>query len=235
MRMISDYQDQLQTILHSQGNEFIKREYSAKIEENFSYLYALNVIARRIELVKFFDTQYFSIAYSCLIESFSLVLDNHSRGSSLVLRSALENFLKNVVQIAGNNSYRINDRSYSANQQTLESIIDNEYPDKYRELFKKTNAQMNRIYGILSGLSHSLTPESQNNMLSFFSDSKTISRDRIDFVFDNMKLVLEYIFTSSLLISRTSLELWDRSTLKDVLSLVYGTKRTANTLLLFSP
>ncbi|GAS82374.1 hypothetical protein [Paenibacillus amylolyticus] len=235
MRLIQDYQDQLQTILHSQGNEFIKTEYGVIIEVNFSYLYALNLIARRIELERFFNTQYFSIAYSCLIESYSLALDNHSRGSALVLRSALENFLKSAISVAGNGSYIINDRSYSANKKTLELIIDDVYPEKYKVIFKRTTDQMNRIYGILSGLSHSLTPESQNNMLSFFSDVKTVSRDRLNFVFNNMKLVFEYIFTSSLLVARSSLELWERSTLKDILSLVYGTKRTAKTLLLFVP
>ena len=234
MILKDDCNTQLQKILRNTNSDLIKNYNTTNIEKCFSYLYIINFISKKIELKRFFKTKYYIVSYSCLIESFVLLLENYPRGSSLVLRSALENFIKSVIEISGEGKYPINDRSYGENRKTLDKLIEQEYPQKYREIFKRTNAQMHSTYGKLSGLSHSLTPESQNNLLEFFSDVNVLNKENIDNVFNKLLSILEYIFMCSLLISRSSLENWERSNLNEILGFTFGKKRTANLLELFS-
>jgi hypothetical protein len=234
MRLRTDCTSQLQTVFDKINNETVRQNYSEIIEKCFSYLYVINYLTGRVELKRFFSNISFNVSYSCLIESFILLLENYPRGSALVLRSALENFVKSIIEVSGEGRYSINDRAYSENRKTINTLIEQEYPPKYHELFKKTNDQMQNIYGHLSGLSHSLTPESQNNLLGYFSDASVINQANLNAVFGKFLNVLDCIFICSLLLSRGSLELWERDSLEEVLSIVFGKKRTTNLLMLFT-
>lgn len=233
--MQQDCFEQFKQVTSNINNKSIIETHSEDVKKAFSYLYIINFISKKVELKRFFNTTYYNVSYSCLIECFTLLLEGYPRGSALVLRSSLENFVKSVIEVVGQGTYSINDRSYSVNRQTLDNIIENEYPEKYKALFKRTNAQMHNLYGKLSGLSHSLTPESQNNLLKFFSDISITSKDNIDTVVEKFLSILEYIFQASLLVARTSLEVWERGNLEEVVSFVFGKKRSASTLTLFTP
>lgn len=234
MILEKDCENQLQTIIKFINTDSVINYNNSDIQRCFSFLYTINFLSKRIELKHLFNTKAFIVSYSCLIESFILLLENYPRGSSLVLRSALENFIKFVIEISGEGKYSINDRSYGENRKTLDKVINSEIPVKYQKIFMTTNAQMHHVYGKLSGLSHSLTPESQNNLLKYFSDSDLMITRNIDTVITYTISVLEYIFTCSLLVSRSSLERWDRADLNEIIGSIYGKKRTKKLLELFS-
>ncbi|MEK4181357.1 hypothetical protein NSQ61_17970 [Aeribacillus sp. FSL K6-1121] len=234
MILTEDCQRQLDSILKLINTDQVINYNFPDIKKGFSYLYVINYLSKRVELKRFFNTTYYHVSYSCLIEAFHLILENYPRGSALVLRSGLENFLKHTIEISGEGNYKINDRSYTANMNTLEKIINKEVQEKYRKLFRRTNAQMFTVYRELSGLSHSLTVESKSNILRYFTDVKMINKQNIDFVIEKLVVTLEYLLICSLLISRSSLEKWVRDNLNEILRVAFGQKRTEKFLQLFS-
>ncbi|KYC62070.1 MAG: hypothetical protein SOI41_02700 [Heyndrickxia coagulans] len=234
MILKEDYQDQLNILVKNIEGNMVFSYKRSELERCFSFLYLINFLSKRVELKRFFDSKACLVSYSCLIEAFMLLIENHPRGSSLVIRSAIENFIKNIIKITGGGEYYINDRSYGENIKTLNSIIENHVPEKYKPLFNKTTAQISRLYYLLSGLSHSLTPESEKILLNYFSDTRSINTENIDTVTDNYLSALEHIFTLSLLICRNSLEIWERENLEEIFRIVYGKKRTQTLLQLFS-
>lgn len=234
MILKEDCQKQFEMVLEGIKCELIKEYKLEDIEKCFSYLYIVNYVSKKYVLRNFFKHIAFNVSYSCLIESFLLLLENHPRGSALVLRSALESFLKGIIETAGQGKYTINEKSYVANKNTMDKVIEEEIPDKYQGIFKATNSQMYTVYGKLSGLSHSLTTESQRNLLLYFSDTINLNKPIIDSVFEKLIVVLDSIFLSCLLITWSSLEKWERVELKEVLKVVFGEKRAEKTLDLFS-
>ncbi|HEK9101992.1 TPA: hypothetical protein SUB30_003392 [Bacillus pseudomycoides] len=234
MILKEDCRNQLEIVLKDIKCELIKESKIEEIEKCFSYLYIVNFVSKKYVLRNFFKNTAFNVSYSCLIESLVLLLENHPRGSALVLRSALENFLKSIIETAGEGQYKINEKSYLANKNTMDKVIEDKFPDKYQMMFKTINNQMYTVYGKLSGLSHSLTTESQRNLLLFFSDTNNLNKPSIDSVFEKFLAVLDCIFTSCLLIVWRSLENWERGELKEVLLVVFGGKRTEKMLSLFS-
>lgn len=234
MKLKDDCRGQLKVVLKGINCEAVKKYNMVGVEKCFSYLYAINFLSKKIVLRSFFSNTAYNVSYACLIESFKLLLENHPRGSALVLRSALENFLKSIIETAGQGHYEIHEKSYLANKNTMDKLIGNIFPSKYQQMFKTTNTQMYTAYGKLSGLSHSLTTASKENLLLYFSDTSHLNEKIIDNVFGNFLAVLEYIFSSCLLITWSSLENWEREELKEVLLVVFGEKRTEKMLILFS-
>ena len=90
---------QFAKILATSRSEMMKSKYSEELAEIFFFFFSINYLRNKVETKRYFNTTYFKITYSCLLESYSLILNNYPRGSSLVLRSALENFIKHVINI----------------------------------------------------------------------------------------------------------------------------------------
>lgn len=229
MSYYEDAINQLQLITENYGNKEIKEVYQKEIEKVFLGIYIINYLSNRIELEKFFDYQYYKVSFSCLLESFSLILSNHPRGSSLVLRSALENFIKYIIEVSNslkNIKYPINDRSYSENKKNLECIIKDYYNDDLKQNSISLNSQMETYYKKLSGLSHSLTSESKNNVISYFSDIKILNNDNLKIVFDKFLNIIKQMFGFCIIICEPSLKNWDSYDLNKVLRIVFGKSRT---------
>lgn len=224
-----DINIQIDDIFNKIGNEEVKKQYREELKKIFFNIYAINYIKNKPETNKYFNTEYFKITYSCLLESYSLILNNYQRGAGLVLRSSLENFIKHIIDIVNSihqKKYDINDRSYSCNKSTLEKIIDNELKDDFGEISKAINSQMERIYRKLSGLSHSLTIESKSNILDYIFDLDSINNKNIELVINNYKEVSKLIFSLSVIICEPSLKLWEKNQLETVLRWVFGTRKT---------
>ena len=216
---------QLERILEHNGNKGIVNLYQKEIEKIFCGIYIINYISNRIEFRNLFNSDYFEVSFSCLMESFSLILNNYPRGASLVLRSSLENFIKFIIQ-AANNDFKINDRSYTANKTTLDEIIKTQYSEELRDQSISLNSKMEGIYSSLSGLSHSLTPESKNNTMDYFSDLNIVNKEYICIVLEKTSEVITQMFSFCIIICQPSLKIWDSWDLQKIFRMVFGKSKT---------
>lgn len=229
---MSYYEDatcQLKSILNGYTNEEIKTTYKKDLEKIFLCLYAINYIQGRTEVKGNFNCDYYRISFSCLIESFSLIINNHPRAASLVLRSGLENFIKFIIFInnkKNDENYSINSRSYTANKNTLSCIIDKKYSAFFRDETNSLNSKMEAEYKKLSALSHSLVPESKDNTMKFLSEIKTLNKKNTEVVLEKIKKVELYIFSFCIILCKTSLKNWQSDELGKILRLVFGKPRT---------
>lgn len=230
---MSYYEDaikQLNLILDTKINRNINEKFNDKIEKVFLKIYALNYISNRIEICEKFQCNYFKISFSCLMESFSLVLNNYPRGASLVLRSSLENLIKYIISTYNSDeeAYNIDDRSYTSNKVTLQKIIDNNYNNDLNKKCTTINSQMERDYKRLSALSHSLVPESATNTFKYFSDMNIINNDIIIEVLDKLNDVLKYIFSFCMIVCQNSIKKWETTNLIKIVRLVFNENTTNN-------
>lgn len=229
---MSYYEDaisQLDLLLKTNGNNEIKNNFKTKIEKVFLRIYTINYIANRIEVKDKFDSDYFKISFSCLLESYSLVLNNYPRGALLDLRSSLENFIKYVIYILNNSNgftYFINDRSYTANKGTLDEIIDKIYDDILKSECTSLNSKMENEYKRLSGLSHSLVPESKNNIINYFSDIKILNEDNINIALEKIANIAEFIVSFCIIVCQPSIKNWESSELQKLFRLSFGKRKT---------
>lgn len=234
MSYYEDAIEQLQLIFKNKGNENIKTVYGAKLEKIFLGIYAINYLSNRIEIESLFISNYYNVSFSCLLESFSVIINNYPRGSSLVLRSGLENFIKYIIETL-NSIYNVNhiihDRSYTANKKTLETIV----KDKFIIISLKQqsislNSKMETQYKILSALSHSLIPESKNNTMNYFSEVDVLNVSNLNIVFEQFSNIVYQMFSFCLIICQPSLKSWDSTDLEKILRIVYNKRKTLSFL-----
>lgn len=229
---MSYYEDaisQLDLLLETNGNDAVKNKFKEKVKSIFLKIYAINYITNRIEVKENFYSDYFKITFSCLIESYTLLLNNYPRGALLVLRSSLENFVKHIIYIlneSNGHTYDINDRSYTANKVTLDEIIDKTYDIILKTECIRLNSRMENEYKKLSGLSHSLVPESKNSIINYFSDIKIINEDNINLTLEKISNIAESIFSFCIIICQASIKNWESIQLEKVFRLVFGIRKT---------
>lgn len=225
-----DIEEQLEVCLMKSCVNEIGQKYRDELREIFECIYMLNYLSNRIELRRNFESKYFNVSLSCLIEAFQLLINNYSRGSSLVLRSALENFIKHILKFYISNQeecgLEINDRSYTENKITLDKIINSYIKRELTAKGKSINSKMETEYKKLSGLSHSLVAESQNNTLKYFNDLEKVNDDNISLVITHFINVAKYIYSFGIIINEKSFRNWDYSDLKEVLRTVFGSSQT---------
>lgn len=224
-----DIDSQFSTILDSSYFNSVKNEFKDELYIIFKHIYLINFLKNRIELEKFFESEYMNISMSCIIESFSLIINNYPRGSSLVLRSSLENFLKHLIlkhsslkEITPN----VNDRNYTANKNTYDNIINNHFKDIFKFESKGINSKMESHYKKLSGISHSLVTESRNNLLMFFSDLDNVDSNNISHVLDLFSKIVVCIVENLVILCEPSLKHWEYKELEKLLLIVFGTRKT---------
>lgn len=225
-----DIEEQLDFWLINNCIGEIKNKYEAELREIFECVYMLNYLANRIELKKNFQTKYFNITISCLIEAFNLLINNYCRGASLVLRSSLENFIKHILKVYSDNEsnfvININDRSYTANKTTLDKVINNYISLEFKDKCESINSKMEAEYRKLSAISHSLVVESENNIFKYFDDIKKVNEVNISLVINHFIDITKYIYSFSLIINEKSFIQWEYNTLREILNIVFGSSQT---------
>lgn len=132
----------------------------------YSKIYYLIYISRRFETKNFILSNYYNVSLTFLIEGYISLVRNLPNGSLLLLRPAIENFLKSIMETK--NLY-INERSYGENHTLLlEKLQDSSFIVKQKRGIVE---ELGRQYGKISGLSHSATRKNNFNIYQYFSDS----------------------------------------------------------------
>lgn len=225
-----DIEKQLKLCLTKNRNKEIEKVYIKELRKIFKCIYMINYLSNRIELKRNFQSKYFKVSISCLIEAFDLLINNYARGSSLVLRSALENFIKHIlmfyIDIENEYGYEINDRSYTANKTTLDKIIKISIKECLRGKSNSVNSKMETEYKKLSGLSHSLVAESENNTLKYFKDLEKVNCENISLVIEHFIEVVHSIYAFIIIMNEKSFKNWDYHELKSVLRTIFGSSQT---------
>ena len=233
MSYYEDAIEQFELILNSNGNENLKDIYRDELRKIFLGIYSINYLSNRIEIENLFRSNYYSVSFSCLLESFSLIINNYPRGSSLVLRSCLENFIKHIMEtlnIIYKSNYIINDRSYSKNKKTLETIINDNYVYSLKEQSISLNGKMETLYKNLSALSHSLVPESRNNTIIYFSETNVVNESNLDIVFEKFLSIVNQVFSFCIIICQPSIKYLASVDLQKLFRMVFGRKKTLSFL-----
>lgn len=209
----------------------IKKSFNDSLYKVFCRIYTVNYLKNRIETERFTRTEYFKIVFSCLLESVQLLKSNYLRGSVLVLRSALENFLKHAIFTVQGNSININEKSYLANKKLYDNLIIDENPNtqEYSTFLQLLNSQMHNLYHNISGISHSLVSGSRDNIQSYFSDLSQINMEHFRSTLDLLDKASDLILDWLLIICQTSLKNWEKEHLSELLSVPFGPKRKIST------
>lgn len=221
-----DIEQQLVEVLRRNTMVDIKDIYGDDLKEIFSCIYMINYLSNRVELKKNFTSKYFEVTMSCMIEAFDLLVTNHVRGSSLVLRSSLESFLKHILEVCIYNiddkSYKINDRCYNANKITLDNIINNYIKESFRGKCISLNSKMETKYGKLSGISHSLVVESTSNTLLYFEDLSKVNKQNIELIIKYFIEISKCVFSFCIILCEKSFKNWNSDELKKILTVIFG-------------
>lgn len=226
MNLYNILEDEYNKVTNRYSNSASLTYNKNEVKKLFSFLFTINFLKNRIELKKnFFSNKYFEITYSCLMESFLLVLDAHYRGSLLVARCALENSIKHSMSV--NNIPNISQRSYTENYNTFKC---HKTPNEQLNLLiTKNNERKKTLYSKLSGISHSLTPDSLNLNIEYLL-YKQKENPPSNETLDKLTKCYEYIFLDFLFISYYSIEQWDSDLLLNILKIPFGKKRSMSLL-----
>lgn len=229
-RFDNDINFQFNKIIDESSNILLIESNKQSLSRIFNNIYAINYLKNSAELKVFINTEYFSITYSCLIETFSLILNNYTRASSLVLRSAIENYIKHLIQIINNEydcNYNIHDRRYSDNKSTLEMIILKEMKDCFKNDANSVNGRLDKNYNELSGLSHSLTENSRSNIIAYFNDiTNKLDKVNINNIIIKLEETTFDIFMLLIIMCQPSFKHWVSTELESVLKIVFGVRKT---------
>lgn len=189
----------------------------------FKALYLLNLLKNSVELKTDCNNIYFKNAFSCLIESFILMIDNQIRAAYLVLRSSIESFMKFIIlklrETVENFNYKIDDRSFSKNKNTIDHIITN---NDYLNIFGTSSLilTLKNKYGCFSSLSHSSTDLIENFNPEYLLNAKNISDSSLMLFYKHfLETIIVYI-KLFIPIFISSFKEWDSSSLTCKLELI---------------
>lgn len=233
MNYIEDAKNQFNNICKDYPNKVVNI-YKDEIIKIFYSIYELNYLCNRIELRKFYNSNYFDVSFSCLLESFSLILDNYPRGATLVMRSSLENFLKYIIEFYNKygkfEEFYIDDRKYTCNKVTLNNIIEKmnsigKISNEVKSECISLNGKMEMFYKKFSGISHSLVPENRNT-ISYFDEIRMIKENHIKTIIDNLKEIVNIFVSFALILGIESFKNWNLEDLREVVEISFGKKKT---------
>lgn len=197
----------------------------ANLYSAFKRLYAINYLSSRIEVRSTLKNTHYQVTLSCLKESFLLYKDNYIRAASLVLRSAIENYIKFLLS---KENLAINDRVYTENYNNLKNGLETNYNKKnIRESLLQLNNKMLSHYKRLSGLSHSLTKESKELAINFFTDISLVHNQSLNLFQSIFLSFLEIVQSINILYSKYSLEHWQTEHILNLLNIHMGAKRSS--------
>ncbi|GCD83710.1 hypothetical protein PTHTG4_27740 [Parageobacillus thermoglucosidasius] len=197
--------------------------YSELVFNLFKRIYFINITNTKAEFRGRFSNDFYKISFSCLVEALLLFSQNYIRASSLVLRSAIENYLKHQLQI---NNAKINDRVYLENKIKFDEVINSKnYKDNEKLSLIKFNEKLLTLYKRLSGFSHSLTIESKNLQIDFISDFNNLLDNNIRILYNHFRSTLDYFIMLNIHTLKESLTYWSRDDLNNFFRIVMGNKR----------
>lgn len=228
--MTSYYQDaseQFDKIISKKNSILLNNKYTIPIKKIFLKIYAINYIQNRVEVRKRFTSDYCKVGFSCLLEAFLLILDNYIRGSELVLRSSLENYLKFIIYSLDNEK-EINDRSYTINKTRLTIIINSKFSGYFRRRADSINGSMEANYKKLSAISHSLVTESKQNMITYVNQIDIINEQSTNSVINRFDDILKYVLEYYVIICKDSMRKWITDDLNKLLRLSFSKGKVDN-------
>lgn len=201
-----------------------KVDYENKqIEIIYRNLFSINYLSTRLELKKYFDSVYFRLMKSCLIEAFQLSLNGYYKGASYVYRSSIENYFKYSLLVAGNGEIELNDRVFTVNKKKFTELVEDNYPEEFKRKVVSNISKLEKIYKGASGLSHSLTEDNQKSIISYFSDiGKNMSLKKK--VFLDLEIITTCISRDIIPILIESYKKWDSDELDELFSFMYANK-----------
>lgn len=186
----------------------------------FKKIYAIKLFISRPEPKRFIANKYTDAYFNFIIEAFISTLRNEKNASSLLLRSAIENFLKLTLESLNLN---INNRSFSTNHTTLNnSLIEDTYVNN---LIKSNASTLQRQYSNLSVISHSFTNLDNKSIFKSFSQSLKSNINESDELFKSWTEVLKSTFIIMVMLSSDSIKNWDTDDISNYLKLVIGEKK----------
>ncbi|QGG51432.1 hypothetical protein [Lysinibacillus pakistanensis] len=208
--------------------ELSKDTHVEIVRQIFNKIYFVNYLTSRIEVRSNYDSNYFKVTRSCLIEAFILFSQNYLRASSLVLRSSIENFIKHLLQLQ---SQKINNRVYIENKNEMDNYLSSiSAPVNLKTSLLKINEKLLSLYKNLSGISHSLTNESKSFSINFTTEIKELSFENINKVHKNLDDYLDLLILIIIILNKSSLKHLPTFEINSMLRLVMGNKRTARLL-----
>ncbi|AUD23884.1 MULTISPECIES: hypothetical protein [Bacillus cereus group] len=193
-----------------------------EFQKIFSGIFLINYLSNRAELHRFFQTDYYQITFSCIIESYHLLIQNYPRGSLLILRSAIENYFKHLIASVDMEMYKVHDRVFNANKITLDKISNQVYVTDIGVLAKAHISRLESVYGKLSGLSHSLTAESKS-VVRYFSDIKLNNELSLKAIQEYGKVIDSIVYLLFPLCYQ-SFVLWEKNDFEEILDVYLGKK-----------
>jgi hypothetical protein len=197
--------------------------YSELVFDLFKRIYFINITHTKAEFRNKFSNDFYKISYSCLVEALLLFSQNYIRASSLVLRSAIENYLKHQLQI---NNANINDRVYLENKNKFDEVINSKnYKNNEKLSLIKFNEKLLSLYKKLSGLSHSLTIESKNLQIDFISDFTDLQDKNIRSLYDHFCPTLDCFIMLNIHTLKEPLTYWSKDDLNNFFKTAMGNKR----------
>lgn len=186
----------------------------------FKKIYAIKLLISRPELKIFIVNDYTDAYFNFIIEAFICILRNEKNASSLLLRSAIENFLKLTLETLNLN---INNRSFSENHKKLNGFLDETI---YIQLTIKSNAStLQRHYSVLSAVSHSYTNLNKQAIFKSFTNSLKTDISKSDTIIKSWNEVLDSTFIIMIMLSSTSIKKWDTDDISNYLKLIMGEKK----------
>ena len=229
MNLSTHISEDFKSFIENSNSLLNQDPYIISIKKIFTKIYFLNYSTARIEVRKTYESDYFSVTRSCLLESFMLFSQNYLRASSLVLRSSIENFIKFLL---GLYNQKIDDRVYTNNKNELDNFIKSskKFPPNARNSFIQMNNKLLTLYKQLSGISHSLTQKSKVLSINFTNDIVCVSSEDISEIDKKLNQFLDLIIMCIIHLNKNSLNHLPKSELNSMFRLVMGNKKTARLL-----
>lgn len=192
--------------------------WKSKEKKTFLQLYILWNISKRPELKRWLNDEYYIVAISFLLQSFTCLTLNQASGALLLIRSSLENFVKFGLSVAGEtidrNLFKNNISKFRkkwASSPILISSIDR-IPDTYRKLSK---------------IAHSATT-SEIDMAEYLGRSFDITENDFTNTNNYITKIIEIYMVVIFYICRDSFKYWDGNDLKKLLQIGFNNKITEN-------
>lgn len=184
-----------------------------KIYFKISYLIYLS---RRHELKSYFKSDYFEATLSFLIEGYIALVKNIPNGSKLLLRSAIENYFKYILDIYG---IEIHPRRFKENCNRVTSVLQqNSFISIKKE---KCTDFLRDKYSDFSKISHSATQSEKFSLAVYYSDSIILSQNSVDTKKEWLDTLERICIYSSYQCSE-SFKQWDYNELNDLLKIAFS-------------
>ena len=200
--------------------DLLSQNKKTYIKRIFKRIYLLNLLKNSPALSTLKNNDYFKNSFSCIIESFDLLVSNHIRASYLILRSSMESYLKCIINILV--STKPHNSSFKENKNIiLEHISKSPY---YNNIFsfEKNITNLGSLYGDFSALTHSDTSLIENFSANYLLEIRNVSESSFECCANRFLSVLELFIKILFPVFIDSFKQWNSLVLKDILSVTFS-------------